>query len=364
MPNFANRRDRLRRVLRRRGVPSLLVTNFSNVTYLTGFTGDDSYLLVWADGAALISDPRYETQIAEECGDLEVAIRRPGAAMSDVVARTVRASGVAALAVEANSMTLAVRDVLADKLSGVALVATSAAVEELRMIKERSEVALIREAVRIAERGFSVLRASLQADATERQIAHDLEHQLRGFGATGCSFSPIVAAGDHAALPHARPGTRVVGQHHHLLVDWGADYAGYKSDLTRVLVLSKLPPKLKRAYEVVLQAQLAAIDAIRPGALCREVDAAARGVIADAGLGSKFGHGLGHGLGLDIHEAPRMAVGVETPLAAGMVITVEPGVYLPGVGGVRIEDDVLVTRDGCEVLTSVEKDFDAMSVAI
>lgn len=361
---YEKRRTQLRRALKRQGVPALLATHVPNVTYLTGFTGDDSFLYVGPQEAVLISDPRYETQIADECPGLDVEIRPPGVSMTAATGARIAAGGATAVGVEASSMTIALRDQLAEQSPSVEWIATKDLVEQLRAIKDRAEVELIRQAIRCAERGFDVLVATLQGEMTERQIAHDLEHQMRKFGASGCSFPPIVAAGSQAALPHARPGARVVGEHHHLLVDWGADVAGYKSDLTRVLVLSKLPPKLKRVYEVVLQAQAAAVAAIRPGAICRDVDAAARDVIAAAGLGPRFGHGLGHGIGLEIHEAPRMGVGVDLPLAAGMVVTVEPGVYLPGVGGVRIEDDVLVTPDGREVLTSTAKDLDSMHLSL
>ena len=189
-------------------------------------------------------------------------------------------------------------------------------------------------------------------------MADELENQTRLYGGKGCSFPPIIAVGARAALPHARPTDQKIGADDFVLVDWGADAGPYKSDLTRVLVTGKIPPKLERIYRVVLSAQEQAIAAIRPGRTCDEIDQVARGLIAKAGFGKNFGHGLGHGIGLDIHEAPRLAARQSLKLEAGMVVTVEPGIYLPGWGGVRIEDDILVTKGGCEVLTTVPKQWE------
>ena len=224
------------------------------------------------------------------------------------------------------------------------------------MVKDREEVAEIRRAIDQAERAFTVLRASLRPEQTEKEVADNLEHQMRLFGAKRASFESIVAVGPRAALPHARPTSQRIGASDFVLVDWGADSL-YKSDLTRVLVTGKIPPKLERIYGVVLKAQLRGIEAIRPGISCEEVDSAARKVIEDAGFGRNYGHGLGHGIGLDIHEGPRLGQGQKNILQPGMVVTVEPGIYLPGWGGVRIEDDVLVTKTGHEVLTSLPKQW-------
>ncbi len=192
---------------------------------------------------------------------------------------------------------------------------------------------------------------------TEKQVAADLEHQIRRFGGKGLSFPAIVAGGAWAALPHAVPGDRKIGDDDFTLIDWGANAGLYISDLTRVLVTGKISPKLDKIYNIVLEAQLAGIEAIRPGVTCGEVDAAARSVIAKAGYGKQFGHGLGHGIGLEVHEAPRLGGNQETELKPGMVVTVEPGIYIPGWGGVRIEDDILVTKKGHEVLSNVPKEL-------
>jgi Xaa-Pro aminopeptidase len=362
LDRYQNRRDRLRHLFRHDGAEALLVTNFTNVTYLTGFTGDDSYLLVHSRGETLISDPRYTTQLGEECPGLDLFIRPPGLTMPKALGKVIRRAKIGHLGAEADSMTLGLRDRIAAELPRSEIVPLGGLVERLRERKDAEEVARIREAVWYAEKAFGVLRATLRPEKTEKQIADELEQQLRLFGARGCSFPTIVAAGSRAALPHARATGNPIGDVDFVLVDWGADGNLYKSDLTRVLVTGKISPKLERIYGVVLKAQQLAMAAIRPGAVAQEVDAIARGVIAEAGFGRYFGHGLGHGLGLEIHEAPRLAAKVPTVLRPGMVVTVEPGIYLPGWGGVRIEDDVLVTRTGYEVLTSAPKSLEEMVV--
>ncbi len=358
MSQHASRRDKLRRLFRKQGVDALLVTNFVNVTYLTGFTGDDSYLLMSDQGEVLISDPRYTTQLEEECPGLELSIRPPGVGMVSRIAEVVQASSIAKLGIEGSSMTVALHEEIAAALPKVEFVSTASLVEELRLIKDKEEIAAIRQAVWYAERAFGILRASLRPERTEKEVADELENNIRLFGGKGCSFPSIVAVGERAALPHARPTSKLIGDDAFVLVDWGANGGLYMSDLTRVLVTGKIPPKLERVYRVVLSAQEQAIAAIRPGITCHEVDAVARTVIAKAGFGKNFGHGLGHGIGLEIHEGPRLAAGQHRPLEPGMVVTVEPGIYLPGWGGVRIEDDVLVTKSGGEILTSVPKQWE------
>ena len=358
MDRFATRRDKARRAFRAAGADALLVTSFVNVTYLTGFTGDDSYLLITAKDEILLSDPRYTTQLEQECPGLELHIRPPGTSMVSGVEQVLKSAKTSRLGVEGDSMTLSLREKIAEKLPKVEIVTTSGLVEDLRLRKDKYEIEEIRQAVSYAERAFAVIRASLRPEQTEKQIADALDNQLRMFGAKGASFDSIVAVGPRAALPHARPTERKVEESEFILIDWGASGRLYKSDLTRVLVTGKIPPKLQRIYGVVLKAQLAGIAAIRPGVTAHSVDEAARTVIEKAGFGKHFGHGLGHGIGLEIHEGPRLTRGNQAVLEPGMVITVEPGIYLPDWGGVRIEDDVLVTKAGHEVLTSVPKEWE------
>ncbi|MBN2473782.1 MAG: aminopeptidase P family protein [Pirellulales bacterium] len=359
MDRHATRRDRLRKAINRAGADALLVTNFTNVTYLTGFTGDDSYLLVARRGERVLSDSRYTTQLGEECPGLDLHIRSHRVTMIQAVAKVLKSSKIGRLAIEADSMTVSLRNKIAAELPRMEIVATSGLVENLRQIKDKHEIARIRRAVWCAEKAFGVIRATLRPEMSEKQVAVELEHQMRLFGARYRGFASIVGVGPRAALPHAVPTDRQIRESDFVLIDWGADEGLYKSDLTRVLVTGKISPKLERIYGVVLKAQTRAIAAIRPGALAKDIDKIARETIANAGYGRRFGHGLGHGVGLEIHEAPRLAAKSETVLKPGMVITVEPGIYLPGWGGVRIEDDVLVTRKGHEVLTSVPKQWES-----
>ncbi|MCD4727345.1 MAG: Xaa-Pro peptidase family protein [Pirellulales bacterium] len=353
--DFQARRDRLRKALKKAGVDALLVTDFTNVTYLTGFTGDDSYLLVRRDGETVLSDPRYTTQLGEECPGVDLNIRPPGVAMLQAVVRIVRAAKIGRLGIEGDSMTVGLRNQIAEKLPKVELVPTSGMVETLRLIKDKDEVERLRRAVWQAEKAFAVLRSTLRPEKTEKEVADELEYQFRLFGAKDASFPSIVAVGPRAALPHATPGQNRIGEDDFVLIDWGANDGLYCSDLTRMLVTGKISPKFERIYKSVLESQTRAIAAVRPGVSAHDVDNVARSYIAKAGFGKRFRHGLGHGLGLLVHEAPRLAVKSQTILKPGMVVTVEPGIYLPGWGGVRIEDDVLVTRSGHEVLTSVPK---------
>ncbi|HVX10362.1 MAG TPA: Xaa-Pro peptidase family protein [Pirellulales bacterium] len=362
MTRFADRRAKLSKLVKQAGADGLLVSNETNVTYLTGFTGDSSRLLVTGRETVMISDFRYITQLAEECPGLPTHIRPASTLLSDATVDVLGSAKVGRLAVEGDSLTAADHALLAEKLPKTALFLSRGLVESLRQIKDQEEIADLRQAARQAEKAFAVLRATLRPNRSEKELADDLEHQLRLQGAQSSSFPPIVAAGPRAALPHARPSNEPIGNHDLLLVDWGASNKGYKSDLTRVLVIGRISPKLERLYGLVLKAQAQAVAAIRPGKTGREIDEIGRAVIADAGFGKYFGHGLGHGIGLDIHELPRLSVINEQPLRAGMVVTVEPGIYLPGWGGIRIEDDVLVTRRGHEVLTNCPKELSEMVV--
>ena len=368
MTNFESRRDRLRKLLKDKSLDALLVTDERNVTYLTGFTGDSSFLLVaagsersgaTATGELLLTDKRYTQQLEEECPGLDLAVRGPGVKQVDFTGDTIAKLAPRSLGVESDAMSVGMFEKLREKLKTTALALTENLVESLREIKDKGEIDEIREAVRIAERAFAVIRNTLRPDRTEKEVADELEFQIRQFGGTCGAFPSIIGVGPRAALPHGRPTKDSrIGDFDFVLIDWGARGRLYHSDLTRVLTTGKLSPKLERVYGVVLAAQRAAIAAIRPGAVMKEVDARARQVIERAGFGASFGHSLGHGIGLAVHEQPRLAPDQDRQLAAGMVVTVEPGVYLPGWGGVRIEDDVLVTRGGCEVLTSVPKEIE------
>lgn len=354
--DFAKRRNRLRSKFKQ--VDAMLITDEANVSWLTGFTGDSTWVLLTSDGDVALSDPRYTEQLEQECPGLELEIRSPAVKLHDAAADLVTKTKAARLAFEADAVSVRLHECLVESLPNVELVSTAGWTAELREVKDKFEVEAIRRAIRIAEKAFLSVRASLRGNLTEKQIADDLDRQIRLLGGNGCSFKPIVAVGANAALPHAVPGERLVSEHGVLLIDWGALANQYISDLTRTLFTARISPKVERIYGVVLQAQLAAIDAVKHGALMNEVDAAARDVIAEAGFAKKFQHGLGHGIGLRVHESVRLGQTENRPLKTGMVITIEPGIYLPGEFGVRIEDDILVTKTGAEVLSSVPKSIE------
>jgi Xaa-Pro aminopeptidase len=353
----AIRRDKLRQCLGREGLDALLITSPINVTYLTHFSGESSNLILTDTKTILVSDFRFVEQLASECPGLETFIRPPAQNLQQATAEVLGRLGVHRVGFESGHLTVAELETLRELAPTTDWKGNASRVEQLRALKDPSEVAQIREAIGFAERAFTVFRNLLRPDDREKELCDALEGFVRRTGARSTSFPSIVAVGERAALPHAPPTDKAVNEAELLLVDWGASGRFYKSDLTRTLATRTISPKLEEVYTVVLRAQEQAIATIRPGVKAREADAAARDIIAQAGYGAYFGHGLGHGFGLQIHEAPFMRPGNETILQAGMVITVEPGIYLPGWGGVRIEDDVLVTPDGCEVLTHVPKDL-------
>jgi Xaa-Pro aminopeptidase len=369
---FGRRQEQALRVLRDEGVDALLVTSPVNVTYLTGFTGDSSYLFLSPGRTLLVSDGRFTTQLSEECPGLELHIRPPSRTVQEAAGEVLAKLGPRAVGFESGQLTVADYETLQKGAPAVTWKAGRDRIERLRAVKDEGEVGQIREAIRIAERAFAMFRAMLQPADTEKALCDRLEEYVRRAGGGGTSFPSIVAVGARSALPHAPPTAKTVAESDLLLIDWGASGPLYKSDLTRILVTRKKSaffgppagdgPRLEEIHGVVLRARAEALRVLRPGVKAAEVDAAARSAIASAGHGDHFTHGLGHGIGLQIHEVPFFKPGNETVVRAGMVVTIEPGVYLPGWGGVRIEDDVLVTPDGCEVLTSIPRDLESLSV--
>lgn len=342
---------------------ALLICSEVNVRYLSGFTGDSSWLLVRPDGsAAILSDRRYETQIAEQCPTIESVIRPPSKTLVELLAEYLTGSPIQTIGFEADHVHVATLRKWQDAIKKVAWVETSGLVEELRSIKDAEELATIRRAISIAERTFLSVTSKLTPEMTELQLAHEMEATMRSLGASGVAFDIIAGAEPSGALPHYHPRNVKLGDCRTLLIDWGARVDGYCSDLTRTLhrpdVRSATADRYEAAYQAVLEAQEAAIDAICDGAESVKVDAAARGSLEKAGYGAAFKHGLGHSFGLEIHEDPRMGPMSTDTLKAGMVLTVEPGVYFEGEFGIRIEDDLLVTATGCERLSTLPKGLD------
>lgn len=357
----APRLERLRQSLAGSGADGLLVTSLTNIRYLTGFTGSAGMLFVLPEATVLLTDGRYESQAAEQLGaagaPVEVSVA-PAAGQKARSGQLVGASGLGRLALEAAHVSWARQQALdSEWFPAVELVPTVGLVEALRMVKDHAELERLAAAARIADEALEAVRPSLAAGLTEAGFGRLLDHQMRELGASGPSFETIVASGPNGAKPHHRPGGHPIGRDEPVVLDFGALFEGYCSDMTRTVWVDGIAdPQLRRAYEVVLESQAAGVAAVRAGATCAEIDRACREVIAEAGWADRFVHGTGHGVGLDIHEAPSVAATSTDTLVAGHVVTVEPGVYLPGLGGVRIEDTVVVTDDGCRPLTSTVKD--------
>jgi len=349
-----SRAERLAGLLPDAGIDVLLVTDSFNVRYLTGFTGSNGIALVGADTRLFVTDFRYVEQAAEQVDPL-FERRRAAQELLESVGESLGA-GELRLGFEAAHMSVRAHARLRERLPDrIELVGVDGLIEGLRAVKEPGEVAAIRAAAALADEAFAELIAGGLTGHTERELATALEFEMRRRGATGPSFPPIVAGGPHGALPHGRPRDEPVRAGELVVVDWGALLDGYCSDCTRTLATGAISSEAADVYQLVLDAQLAAVEDVRPAAVGRDVDAVARAAITAAGHGEHFGHGLGHGVGLEVHEAPRLAQPSEAVLAPGNVVTVEPGVYLPGRFGVRIEDLVVVTEDGCDILTSISK---------
>jgi Xaa-Pro aminopeptidase len=368
------RREQVLRGLSQEGLDALLVTSPFNVTYLTGFTGDSSYLVLTPQRTLLVSDGRYTTQLAEECPGLELHIRPPSQPVTAAAADVLNKLGPRSVGYESAHQTVADHETLSQATAAISWKGDRDRVERLRAVKDEGEVHEIRTAVRIAERAFAMFRAMLQPGDTEKDLCDALEGYVRRAGGNGTSFPPIVAVGPRSALPHAPPTRHAVGESRLLLIDWGATGNLYKSDLTRILWSRTKAPfsaadaaglpdsEVEAIHAAVLRAQQEALRVLRPGVKASAVDAAARAAVAEAGYDGLFNHGLGHGIGLQIHEAPFLKPGNDVVLEAGMVVTVEPGIYVPGRGGVRIEDDVLLTPDGYEVLSGVARDLESLTM--
>jgi len=349
------RLSRLRTLMRERKLEALFVTGAHNRRYLSGFTGSSGYLLITDEKAYLLTDFRYTSQAPEQAKHFEVVEHKPK--VTETLKDLLKACGIEQLGFEQQHVTYASYVAYAADLQGVRLVPTDSLVEELRMIKDEAELAVMREAAELADRTYAHVLTTLKPGMTESDVALTIEFFMRQHGAASVSFETIVASGERSALPHGKASDRVLQAGEFVKLDFGAYYKGYCSDITRTVMLGKPTAKHREIYDIVLEAQLNALAHMKPGMTGKEADALARDVIKKHGYGERFGHSTGHGLGMEVHEGPRLSSQSETVLAPGMTVTVEPGIYLPGFGGVRIEDDVVVTNEGVQRLTQSTKDF-------
>jgi len=358
-PLYRPRLKRLRTAAAAKGLSHILITNPIDVGYLTGFLGGDSPAFIPVADAGkptIITDFRYVEELAEFKPLVNVFVRK--GSMGDAINQFLSDASVTSCGVQAETMTLAERGGIAKALGehDSKVKAVSEIVAELRAIKDEHEIGLITKAIAIQEKSLLAVLPTIKAGLTELDVGAALEAEMKRRGSVQPAFVSIIAAQANGSLPHYRPGTVKLARNQPLLIDWGAQWKGYHGDMTRTFTLGKWPPKIREIYQIVLDAHLLAAAALAPGKTTAEIDGVARAHITKHGYGEFFGHGLGHGLGMNVHENPRVShMAAATPLRVGHVVTNEPGIYLPGVGGVRIEDDFVIVKGGSRNLCSLPK---------
>jgi Xaa-Pro aminopeptidase len=354
------RQTRLRAVLERSRLDALLVIHAPNVRYLCGFTGSAGAIIISEGKSVFFTDGRYKEQARVEVqgSRIVVAHKSPLAAAAEWLLGNVRKLSLKTLGIEGEHLSVAERSRLAKALpSGLRLREAPPLVEQTRVVKDVEEIKRLRAAVLLGSSLFDVVLKAIRPGTREIEVAAELEYAARRAGADGMSFDTIIASGPRSALPHGRASEAVIPSNGFVVCDFGVILAGYCSDMTRTVHVGQPGDDMRRVYSAVHDAQQAAMEMVRPGVSTGEVDRSARKVLQKNGLGGRFTHSTGHGVGLEIHESPRLAAGQKDVLQPGMVITIEPGAYIPGVGGVRIEDMVVVTERGCQILTPTGKEL-------
>lgn len=349
-----NRVNNLREQMKSEGISSFLITSPYNLRYLTGFTGTTGLALIGLEEAFFITDFRYTEQAAKQCVGFEI-VKNVGPIL-EVVADLVESKNIENLGFEESFVPFK-QYVELEGLLEVDLIPVSGMVEELREVKDEEEIAIVEKACEIADKAFSHILTYIKPGMTEIQVANELDFYMRSLGASSVSFEIIVASGLRSAMPHGVASEKVIEQGDMITIDFGCYYNGYVSDMTRTISLGEPSDKLREIYNVVKEAQQKVLDVAKPGMTGVELDAVARDYIASKGYGEAFGHSTGHGIGLEIHEGPNVSKLAEKAFVPGNIITNEPGIYLPGIGGVRIEDDMLVTENGIKRLTHSEKEL-------
>ncbi len=349
------RLQQLRKAMKERQLEALLITSSVNRRYITGFTGSAGYVLVTAEQAYLLTDFRYMTQAPEQATAFTVAEHAPNVA--DTIKQLLADWGVGSIGFEQDQMPYSRYAAYKEKLAPIQLVPVSGLLEGIRNFKDAEEIATIEKATEIADKTYEHILGYIKPGVTEKELEIEMEFFMRRLGASGPSFETIVASGVRSALPHGVASDKPIGVDEFITFDFGAIYNGYVSDLTRTVFVGTPSDKHREIYDIVLQSQLHTLENLKPGMGGREADALSRDIIAAHGYGDAYGHSAGHGIGLEVHEEPRLSKLSDTVLQPGMVVTVEPGIYIPGFGGVRIEDDVLITENGIRVLTHSSKQF-------
>ncbi|MDI3480597.1 MAG: Xaa-Pro aminopeptidase [Tepidanaerobacteraceae bacterium] len=353
------RQDTLLASIEKANLDGILLVKDSNIRYISGFTGSESYVVVSKRGKAFITDSRYTEQAEQECPGFEVVRwRSPFPELEETIKKVCERFGIKRLGFEKDVVTYERYEKFRDGFGDdIELVPTSGLVEELRYVKDSSEIECIRKAAQIADSAFEELLKSIKPGITEKDIEIELQYLIKKKGATDIGFPTIVASGARGSLPHAVPSDRRIECGDFITIDFGALYNGYRSDCTRTFAVGRADERQRYIYNIVKRAQQIGIESLRPRVCGKEPDKNARSIIEEAGFGENFGHGLGHGVGLEIHEQPFMSSKCDKIIQPGNVVTVEPGIYIPGWGGVRIEDTVLVTENGPEILTKITKDL-------
>jgi Xaa-Pro aminopeptidase len=351
---MTQRIEKLRTALKELGVDAFITEKGENRRYLSGFTGSTGWVIVTKSEAFLVTDFRYIDQAKEQAAHFTVVNNERKA--TEAIAKVLMENGVKRLAFE-GSVSFSTYQEWSRAFEGVEMVPAIGLMEKLRMYKDESELTVIREAIRIADEAFSHILSYIKPGVRELDVALELEFFMRKQGAASSAFDIIVASGARGALPHGVASDKVIQAGEMVTLDFGAQYKGYHSDITRTVAVGEPDPKLKEIYDIVLRAQLAGVQALKPGLTGKEADAVTRDIITAAGYGEAYGHSAGHGLGMQVHELPNLSAVSPHVLEPGMLVTMEPGIYVSGLGGVRIEDDCLITENGCEILTKSTKEL-------